>query len=84
MKHSLDVNALADFNLVVRHGGFGAAARASGRPKATLSRHIRALEDSLGLRLIDRDSHAFRLTDEGVPWQRSMWFFIARSPTIDG
>ena len=66
MKHSLDVNALADFNLVVRHGGFGAAARASGRPKATLSRHIRALEDSLGLRLIDRDSHAFRLTDEGV------------------
>jgi DNA-binding transcriptional LysR family regulator len=66
MKQSLDVNALADFNLVVRHGGFGAAARASGRPKATLSRHIRALEDSLGLRLIDRDSHAFRLTDEGI------------------
>jgi DNA-binding transcriptional LysR family regulator len=66
MKQPLDVNALADFNLVVSHGGFGAAARASGRPKATLSRHIRALEESLGLRLIDRDSRAFRLTDEGA------------------
>jgi DNA-binding transcriptional LysR family regulator len=66
MKQPLDVNALADFNLVVSHGGFGAAARASRRPKATLSRHIRALEESLGLRLIDRDSRAFRLTDEGT------------------
>lgn len=66
MKQSLDVNALVDFNLVVSHGGFGAAARASGRPKATLSRHIRVLEESLGLRLIDRDSRAFRLTDEGT------------------
>ncbi len=65
MKHSIDLNALREFHLVVSHGGFGAAARISGEPKATLSRHIRALEDSLGLRLIDRDSRAFRLTDEG-------------------
>ncbi|HMW17036.1 MAG TPA: LysR family transcriptional regulator [Accumulibacter sp.] len=65
MKQTLNVNALADFLLVVRHGGFGAASRASGQPKATLSRHVRVLEDSLGLRLIDRDSRAFSLTDEG-------------------
>jgi DNA-binding transcriptional LysR family regulator len=32
----MDLLALADFNLVARHGGFGRAARAANRPKATL------------------------------------------------
>jgi hypothetical protein len=32
----MDLLALADFNVVARHGGFGKAARATGRPKATL------------------------------------------------
>jgi DNA-binding transcriptional LysR family regulator len=31
----MDLVALTDFNLVARHGGFGKASRASGRPKAT-------------------------------------------------
>ena len=30
----MDLLALADFILVARHGGFGRAARATGRPKA--------------------------------------------------
>jgi DNA-binding transcriptional LysR family regulator len=46
----MDLLALADFNLVARHGGFGRAARASGRPKATLSRRVAELEGSLGVR----------------------------------
>ena len=65
MERQIDSAALSDFNLVALYGGFGLAARASGRPKATLSRHVRALEDSLGQRLIERDGTAFRLTDEG-------------------
>jgi DNA-binding transcriptional LysR family regulator len=32
------MQALTDFNLVAVHGGFGRASRATGRPKATLSR----------------------------------------------
>ena len=40
----MDLLALADFNLVARHGGFGRAARATGRPKATLSRRVAELE----------------------------------------
>ena len=36
----MDIDALADFNLVAREGGFGAASRASGRRKATLSRRV--------------------------------------------
>lgn len=61
----VDLNALADFNLVAQHGGFSPAARASGRAKATLSRHLAELEEALGLRLIDRDGRGFRLTEAG-------------------
>ena len=57
--------ALADFNLVATHGGFGKANRATGRPKATLSRHVAQLEESLGVRLLERVGHAIRLTEEG-------------------
>lgn len=62
----MDLLALADFNLVAVHGGFGRASRASGQPKATLSRHVRELEDSLGVRLIERGSRTLRLTEEGA------------------
>jgi DNA-binding transcriptional LysR family regulator len=61
----MDLLALADFNLVARHEGFGRAARASGRPKATLSRRVAELESSLGLRLFERGTRALRLTQEG-------------------
>ncbi len=62
----MDLLALTDFDLVATHGGFGRASRASGQPKATLSRHVRELEDSLGVRLIERGARTLRLTDEGV------------------
>lgn len=61
----MDLLALADFNLVARHGGFGRAARAAGRPKATLSRRVAELESSLELRLFERGARALKLTQEG-------------------
>lgn len=61
----MDLLALADFNLVARHGGFGRAARASGRPKATLSRRVAELESNLGLRLFERGARTSKLTQEG-------------------
>lgn len=61
----MDLTALADFNAVALHGGFGPAARHSGRPKATLSRRVAELEQSLGVRLIERGSRTLRLTEEG-------------------
>lgn len=61
----MDLLALADFNLVARHGGFGRAARATGRPKATLSRRVAELEGSLGLRLLERGTRNLTLTEEG-------------------
>ncbi|WP_152048625.1 LysR family transcriptional regulator [Aureimonas psammosilenae] len=61
----MDLLALADFNLVARHEGFGRAARATGRPKATLSRRVSELEASLDLRLFERGGRALKLTEEG-------------------
>ncbi|MBP0579402.1 LysR family transcriptional regulator [Labrys sp. LIt4] len=61
----MDLLALADFNLVARHGGFGKAARAAGRPKATLSRRVAELEASLDLRLFERGARTLKLTQEG-------------------
>lgn len=61
----MDLLALADFNLVARHGGMGRAARAVGRPKATLSRRVAELESSLKLRLFERGAHVLKLTQEG-------------------
>jgi DNA-binding transcriptional LysR family regulator len=61
----MDLLALADFTLVARHGGFGRAARETGRPKATLSRRVADLESGLNLRLFERGSHALKLTEEG-------------------
>jgi DNA-binding transcriptional LysR family regulator len=61
----MDLLALADFNLVARHGGFGRASRASGRPKASLSRRVAELETSLDLRLFERGARQIKLTEEG-------------------
>ncbi|MDR5816275.1 MULTISPECIES: LysR family transcriptional regulator [unclassified Caballeronia] len=61
----MDLVALVDFNAVALHGGFGPAARQTGRPKATLSRHVAELEQSLGVRLIERGARTLRLTEEG-------------------
>jgi len=61
----MDLLALVDFNLVARHGGFGRAARLSGRPKATLSRRVAELERSLDLRLFERGARNLKLTEEG-------------------
>jgi len=65
MVEQMDLLALADFNLVARHGGFGRAARATGRPKATLSRRVAELESSLSLRLFERGARVLTLTQEG-------------------
>ena len=61
----MDLVALADFNLVARHGGFSKAAREANRPKATLSRRVAEFEAALGLRLFERGGRELKLTEEG-------------------
>src|ERR1051325_9380914 len=62
----MDLLALADFNLVARHGGFGRAARAANRPKATLSRRVSELEADLNLRLFERAGPLLSELDEAA------------------
>jgi len=61
----MQLDDLSEFALVATHGGFAQASRASGRPKATLSRKVMDLEASLGVRLFERGSRSVHLTEEG-------------------
>ena len=63
-----DLNDLMFFARVVEHGGYSAASRALGIPKSRLSRRIAALEERLGVRLLQRSSRGFTLTSVGQPF----------------
>jgi len=60
-----DLNDLYYFAQVVDRGGFAPAGRALGIPKSKLSRRIAALEDRLGVRLIQRSTRYFSVTEIG-------------------
>ena len=53
------------FTQVVDKGGFAKAARALGIPKSRLSRHVAALEARLGVRLVNRSTRRFVVTEVG-------------------
>ena len=61
----MNLNDLTLFAQAVESGGFAPAARRFSVPKSTLSKRVAALEASLGVRLIERSSRSFRLTDTG-------------------
>jgi DNA-binding transcriptional LysR family regulator len=60
-----DLNDYVTFAEVVAHGGFTAAGRVLREPKSKLSRRVSALEARLGVRLIERSSRRFRVTEIG-------------------
>lgn len=60
-----DLNDLYYFAGVVEHGGFAPAGRVLGIPKSRLSRRIAQLEDRLGVRLIQRSTRRFSVTEIG-------------------
>jgi DNA-binding transcriptional LysR family regulator len=69
----IDVFNLDDaylFAEVVEHGGFTAAARATGQAKSTLSKRVGVLEEQLGLRLLHRNSRKLSLSEAGEDFYR--------------
>lgn len=60
-----DLNDLYFFAAVVEHGGFSAAGRALGVPKSRLSKRVSGLEERLGVRLLQRTTRKFVVTDTG-------------------
>lgn len=60
-----DLNDLYFFVQVVEQSGFAAAARKLGMPRSRLSRRIGLLEERLGVRLIQRSTRRFTVTEIG-------------------
>ena len=59
------------FLAVADAASFSAAARALGVSKAMVSKHVAHLEDSLGVRLLQRSTRWMRLTEAGSTYQES-------------
>ncbi|MCY1284284.1 HTH-type transcriptional regulator DmlR [compost metagenome] len=65
-----DLNDLYYFAQVVEHGGFAPAGRALDMPKSKLSRRIALLEERLGVRLLQRSTRHFSVTEIGQAYYR--------------
>ncbi|CAB3805526.1 HTH-type transcriptional regulator DmlR [Paraburkholderia caffeinitolerans] len=74
-----DLNDLRLFVLVVEHGSFTAAARSLGVQTSKLSRRIRALEEELGIRLLNRTSRSLSLTETGRQFHQHCVAMVAES-----
>ena len=74
-----DLNDLYYFAMVVDHGGFAAAERALGIPKSRLSRRISQLENELGVRLLQRSTRRFAVTDVGQSVHRHAQSMLAEA-----
>jgi DNA-binding transcriptional LysR family regulator len=61
----MDMKLLEDFVCLAEQGSFTAAARERNITQSALSRRVKSLEEWLGTRLIDRNSHRFELTPQG-------------------
>ena len=66
----IDLNDFFYFVQVVDRGGFTAAGRMFRVPKSTLSHRIQRLETELGVRLLNRSSRRFAMTDAGEEFYR--------------
>ena len=67
------------FTQVVDHGGFARAARALGIPKSRLSRHVMALEAQLNVRLLNRSTRRFAVTEVGQEVYRHATAMLAEA-----
>ena len=67
---AVDLNDLFYFVQVVDHGGFSQAERALAMPKSRLSERIALLEERLGVRLIQRSTRRFSVTEIGQAYYR--------------
>ena len=74
-----DLNDLRLFAEVVERNSFTAAARALGLQTSKLSRRVRALEEELGVRLLNRTSRSLSLTETGRRFYEHCVALVAES-----
>ena len=78
-----DLNDLYYFAQVVEHQGFAPASRALHTPKSKLSRRVALLEEQLGVRLIQRSSRHFSVTDIGQEFYRHCQAMLVEANAAD-
>ncbi|MGH6986722.1 MAG: LysR substrate-binding domain-containing protein [Caulobacteraceae bacterium] len=78
-----DLNDLGFFAAVVAKGGVSAAARALGAPKSRVSRRLSALEQRLGVRLIERTTRRFKVTEVGLDVYRHARAALSEAEAIE-
>ena len=78
-----DLNDLSFFAAVVSNGGISAASRALGLPKSRISRRVTALEDQLGVRLLERSTRRFKITEAGEDVYRHARAALSEAEAID-
>jgi DNA-binding transcriptional LysR family regulator len=79
MDHISDLNDLRLFAEVVERGSFTSAARALGLQTSKLSRRVRALEEELGVRLLNRTSRSLSLTETGRQFHQHCLALVAEA-----
>lgn len=67
------------FAKVVEHGGYAKAGRVLEIPKSRLSRHVAALESRLGVRLVNRSTRRFVVTEVGQEVRRHALAMLAEA-----
>jgi DNA-binding transcriptional LysR family regulator len=77
-----DLNDLRLFAAVVASGGFTAAAKALAIPKSRISRRVAALEGELGVRLVERSTRRFKVTEIGQDIYRHARAALAEADSI--
>lgn len=79
----LNLNDVQLFVHVVDHGGFAQAARLTGIPKSTLAKRVAELEEHLGVRLIQRTSRRFSVTEIGQEFHRHAVAMLIEAETAE-
>ncbi|KJK14270.1 LysR family transcriptional regulator, partial [Burkholderiaceae bacterium 16] len=79
MNQISDLNDLRLFAEVVERGSFTAAARRLGLQTSKLSRRVRALEEEIGVRLLNRTSRSLSLTEIGRQFHQHCLALVAES-----
>jgi len=77
------LTSLAVFGSVVDHGGFSAAARRLNMSVTTVSSHVQALEDRLGVRLLNRSTRKVSLTEVGRSYYERSQLILAELDEAD-
>jgi DNA-binding transcriptional LysR family regulator len=74
-----DLNDFYFFAAVVEHAGFSAASRALNLPKSRLSKRVALLEERLGVRLLQRTTRRFVVTEAGERFYRHCQAMLAEA-----